>query len=93
MIWHDRLNAFECLACNEFFEVRSRRLRTPSGLAETREMLVLDHTECWEYNDARMARLQRRFRKEVKRQMLLAERGISGDTAQRAERRKEYGGA
>jgi hypothetical protein len=72
VIWHDRLNAFECLACNEFYEVRWRRERTPEKLAVVREMLVLDHTECWEWNDARVARLQRRFRKEMKRQKNLA---------------------
>lgn len=74
VVWHDRLNAFECLGCNEFVEIRSRRMRTPAKLAELREMMAIDHTECWEFKDARMARLQRKFRKSLKRQLNLERR-------------------
>lgn len=70
--WHARVNAFECEGCGELTPVTSRRVWTdPERLAIFRELLVLDHTECWEYDDPRMARLARRFRKSVKRQMLL----------------------
>jgi hypothetical protein len=74
VVWHHHLNAFECRACKEFLEIRSRRLQTPAKLAELRELFAIDHTECWEYSDARMARLQRRFRRELKRQMNLEEK-------------------
>lgn len=67
IVWHDKLNAFECFGCGEFEEIRMRRDRTPEQLAILRELLVADHTECWEFNDVRMAKLQRRFRKAAKR--------------------------
>lgn len=73
IVWHEAFHAFECLGCGDWEEVRSRAQRTPDRLASRKELLVADHTECWEYNDARLARLARRFRKETKRQMLLAQ--------------------
>ncbi len=75
MVWHAHLNAFECLGCTEMMPQRRAVWNDPERLAETRELLIVDHTECWEYNDARMARLARRFRKELKRQQLLANGG------------------
>ena len=73
IVWHERLNAFECKACEETIAVRSRAVwSNPERLAQFRELMVIDHTECWEYDDPRMARLQRRFRKEVKRQKNMA---------------------
>jgi hypothetical protein len=69
--WHEELNAFECLACFEFLSVR-RRDRNPEKLAELKELLIIDHTECWEFDDPRMARNARRFRREIKRQSNLA---------------------
>lgn len=75
IVWHEALNAFECLGCTEWEEIRRRGDRTPEKLAELRELLIADHTECWEFNDPRMARLQRRFRKDVKRQKNLAAQG------------------
>lgn len=78
IVWRDRLNAFECLGCGEWEEIRKRLDRTPERLALLRELLVTDHTECWEYDDPRMARLQRRFRKEAKRQKNLAARRTRG---------------
>lgn len=73
--WHARANAFECQACGELTPVMSRRMWTnPERLAIFRELMVIDHTECWEYDDPRMALLARRFRREVKRQKNLAAR-------------------
>jgi hypothetical protein len=71
VVWHERFNAFECQGCGEFEEVRKRGLRTPAKLAELKELLVADHTECWEFDDPRMARDARRYRKEGKRRELL----------------------
>jgi hypothetical protein len=66
------LNAFECRGCGDFEEVRSRALRTPAKLAELKELLVADHTECWEFDDPKMARDARRYRKHKKRLQNLA---------------------
>ncbi len=67
VVWRERWNAFECLGCGEFWEVGCRCDRTPAKLAELRELLVADHTECWEFDDPRMALDARRYRKEKKR--------------------------
>lgn len=67
IVWHERLNAFECLGCTEFEEVRSAARRTPEALASLRELLIVDHTECWEFDDPRMAADARKYRKEKKR--------------------------
>lgn len=77
MAWHARLGVFVCLACEEEYAVRSRAIRSnPERLMMFKEMLIIDHTECWEYDDPRMAKLQRRFRKELKRQKNLAARRV-----------------
>ena len=67
MIWHERFNAFECLGCNEYEEIRKSADRIPDRLAELHELLVIEHTECWEFDDPRMARDARKYRKEKKR--------------------------
>ena len=72
MVWHERYNAFECLGCGDWEEIHARGLRTPAKLAELRELLVADHTECWEFADAKMARDARRYRKRKKQQLNLA---------------------
>ena len=72
MVWHARVAVFECEGCGELNPQRRQVATNPEQLAIVRELLVLDHTECWEFEDPRMARLQRRFRKGVKRQKLLA---------------------
>jgi hypothetical protein len=75
IVWHDRLNAFECLGCGEFEAVGNRRLREdPEWLARHKELLVLDHTECWEFDDPKMARDARRYRTAKKRRKLLKSR-------------------
>jgi hypothetical protein len=72
MVWHARANVFECQGCEELMWQRRQVWNDPERLAEVRELLVLDHTECWEYGDPRMAMLARKFRKGVKREKLLA---------------------
>lgn len=76
MIWHPRLNAFECLGCEEMLPQRRLTWNSPERLAEAREMLVLDHTECWQFGDSRMAAQARKYRKNRKRRELL--RGRAG---------------
>jgi hypothetical protein len=61
--WHERWNAFECLGCGEFFTVR-RKDRDPEKLAELHELLIVDHTECWKFDDPKMARDARKYRKK-----------------------------
>jgi hypothetical protein len=65
--WHEELNAFECLGCFEFEEIRKRADRTPDRLAELRELLIIEHTECWQFEDPKMARDARKYRSERKR--------------------------
>lgn len=67
VVWHERFNAFECYGCGEFAEIRDRSKRRPDKLAEMREFLIIDHTECWEFDDPQMARDARKYRKERKR--------------------------
>lgn len=74
ILWHARVNTFECEGCGEFIPQRRQTWMDPEALAITRELLIVDHTECWEYDDPRMAKLARRFRKEAKRQKNLAAR-------------------
>lgn len=69
--WYPRANVFECEGCEELIPQHRNVWMNPERLAMTRELLILDHTECWEYNDPRMAKLARRFRKGLKRQKLL----------------------
>lgn len=84
VVWHPELNAFECLGCVDFEPVRGRRSNeNPETLARIRELLVLDHSECWEYIDPRMARLARRFRKGLKREQLLAQQKARNMHAER----------
>jgi hypothetical protein len=77
MVWREALNAFECYGCGEFEEIRDRRQRTPDKLAELLEMLIVEHTECWEFDDPEMARRARRYRSEKKRRVNLARQGVS----------------
>jgi hypothetical protein len=75
MTWRDELNAFECHGCNEFEEIRKRADRTPDRLALLRELLIVDHTECWQFKDPKMARDARKHRKAKKlRENLAAQR-------------------
>jgi hypothetical protein len=84
IVWHERFNAFECLGCGEFEEIRKRADRTPARLVELKELLVKDHTECWEYSDAQMARDARRYRSKKKQREILGQG--SGVRDQRSDR-------
>ncbi len=73
--WHARMNTFECLGCGDFETVRSRHVWTnPERLAQLKELVVLDHTECWQYADAEKAQQAGRYRKARKRRELLVAR-------------------
>jgi hypothetical protein len=75
MEWHEELHAFECHGCFEFEEIRNTHDREPDKLAELHELLITDHTECWEFDDPEMARQARKYRKEKKRRENLAKLG------------------
>lgn len=80
MVWHERLHAFHCLGCDGWEEIRKSADRTPDRLAELGELLVIDHTECWQFDDPRMAAEARRYRKEKKRrENLKARAGVALD--------------
>ena len=81
--WHEKFNAFECLGCGEFAEIRDRHKRTPDALAEMHELLVIDHTECWEFADPRQAADARKYRSEKKRREILAARAGNALDSQR----------
>lgn len=82
MVWHEELHAFECYGCGEFEEVHSRRLREPDELEELHEMFIADHTECWEFDDPRMAQDARKYRKEKKRRENLKARASGAQDRQ-----------
>jgi hypothetical protein len=67
--WRDELHAFECLGgCEDFFQVAKRADReNPETMLYLKEMLIADHTECWEFDDPEMVREARRYRSERKR--------------------------
>ena len=71
LVWREDLHAFECYGCGDFDEVHNRRDREPDRLEELKELLILDHTECWEFDDPEMAKDARQHRKEKKRRELL----------------------
>jgi len=75
--WAPRMNAFFCRGCCDWITVRRGVWNNPEALFSKREEIVADHAECWEYSDAREARLVRRFRKEIKRRMRLAAQRVS----------------
>jgi hypothetical protein len=77
IVWHEKWNAFECYGCSEFEEIHKNSDRTPDRLAEHRELLVIEHTECWEFDDPQMASDARRHRKEKKRRANLASQRVS----------------
>lgn len=78
MVWHAPLHAFHCEGCDGWEEIHSRRIRNnPELLDEHRELLMLDHTECWEFDDPKMAADARKYRKDKKRRELLKQRAGS----------------
>ena len=78
IVWYEEFDAFECYACGEFEEIGNRAHRTPDKLAELRELLVIDHTECWQFDDPKMAADARKYRKEKKRRENLRSSGQRG---------------
>lgn len=76
MVWHAVIHAFFCEGCEEWTEIRKRREYDDAEfLLRTKEMLVVDHTECWQFHDPEMARQARRWRKKKKlRENLAAQR-------------------
>ncbi len=90
IVWHEAFHAFECYGCGEYIEIGDRRKRTPDALAETRELLIIDHTECWEFDDPEQARQARKYRKEKKRRELLKQRaGAALDCSRYLRRGRE----
>lgn len=67
MEWHEKFRAFECYGCGEFTEIRNPHDREPDKLAELHELLIIEHTECWLFDDPKMAADARKFRSEKKR--------------------------
>jgi hypothetical protein len=78
IVWHEEFNAFECYGCNEFEEIHKRADRTPDRLEEMKELLIIDHTECWQFEDPKMAADARKYRSEKKRRENLAANGRNG---------------
>lgn len=75
MVTHNaKTQSFHCDCCLEDVPIRRDVSSDPEALLMMAEMVEIDHAECDKYKDARMARLARRFRKEAKRQELLAAR-------------------
>lgn len=76
ILWHAQVHAFECLGCGDYDEIRKRRqYEDAEFVLRMREMLIVEHTECWQFDDPKMARDARRYRKRKKlRENLAAQR-------------------
>lgn len=91
--WIPHFNATHCLGCDEWESVHRAVWSDPERLAAHMEALVIDHTECWEFNDPKMARDARRYRKEKKRRELLKGRvGNAFDRMSVAAQRESWRG-
>lgn len=77
MVWHDRFNAFQCLGCGEFEHIGNPKKRSPEALATRRQLEVIDHAECWKYDDPKMAADARRYRKKKTLQQNIAAQRVS----------------
>lgn len=73
-LFHDRLNALECLHCFDLIELRRSTYENPEVLMQVREEFEIDHGRCHEYRDAAKARKAREFRKESNRRKLHTDR-------------------
>ena len=74
--WHEKDHALECMGCLVLIEVRRSIYSDPELLATIRQLLELDHEDCWRYADAEAARHARNFRKDRERLKKLAPRGL-----------------
>ena len=74
--WHERLHALECMGCMSTIEVRRAIYEDPERLATIRQLLELDHEDCWRYGDVQHARDARNFRKDRDRLKKLSPRGL-----------------
>jgi hypothetical protein len=72
--YRERTNTFYCQECESHTPCPRRILHNPEKFVEMLELVNLDHTECAEYSDYRLAKNARMFRKETKRLMLIAPR-------------------
>lgn len=81
--WRDSFQAFYCSGCDEYEEprdwsqIRRKADRTPSNIAAARELIVIEHTECWEFDDPQMARDARKYRKKKKARENMARQAVS----------------
>lgn len=66
--------SFYCTGCMTNTPVRRRTFESPDKYVEFLEMVVLDHTECDQYQDMKKSEAARKFRKEVRRLMLVTAR-------------------
>lgn len=56
-----------CPHCFDRTPIRRQTVRNPEAMLLFAEMYALDHADCADFKDARLAQLNRRFRKEVRR--------------------------
>lgn len=78
IVWKAWIHAFYCEGCEDHIEIRSRREYDDAEfVASMKEMLIVDHTECWEFDDPEMARQARRWRKKKKLRENLAAQAAS----------------
>lgn len=71
LVYDEYRQAFHCLCCYDVIEIPRSTMRDPESFVLLRELAELDHCECGNYQDARLARNARRWRKEMKRLTLV----------------------
>jgi hypothetical protein len=74
--WHEKEHALECAGCLSLIEVRRVIYCDPELLATIRQLLELDHEDCWRYASAEAANNARIHRKDRDRLKKLAPRGL-----------------
>jgi hypothetical protein len=72
--FNQRTCSLRCLHCFEEIEIRRAVAQDPHQFVEFLELVQMDHSECANYSDVRMARSAREFRKEAKRLEILSRR-------------------
>lgn len=74
--YHEGEHHFDCQGCLAVIEVRRLIYGSPELLASIKQLLEMDHADCWRYASAEDARNARSNRKDRDRLKKLSPRGL-----------------